>query len=105
MVKALVFDVFGTLVDWRSSVAQAFRGCGLADDPAELAVAWRERLWPACGVRRRDDRSWPARADQSVGARRVRSVRARCDRVRGGRVARPQIGRASCRERGWSGGG
>lgn len=42
-VRALVFDVFGTLVDWRSGVAEAFRACGVADDPEELADDWRAR--------------------------------------------------------------
>lgn len=42
-VRALVFDVFGTLVDWRSGVADAFRACEVAGDPEALADAWRER--------------------------------------------------------------
>ncbi len=46
MVRALLFDVFGTLVDWRSTIARSFRETGLAGNPEELAVAWRERLWP-----------------------------------------------------------
>jgi 2-haloacid dehalogenase len=45
-VRALVFDVFGTLVDWRSGVAEAFRASGLAGDAEELADAWRARYWP-----------------------------------------------------------
>jgi 2-haloacid dehalogenase len=45
-VQALVFDVFGTLVDWRSGVAEAFRTCGLSGDPEELADAWRARYRP-----------------------------------------------------------
>jgi 2-haloacid dehalogenase len=42
-VRALVFDVFGTLVDWRSGVADAFRAAGVARDGEELADAWRAR--------------------------------------------------------------
>jgi 2-haloacid dehalogenase len=42
-VRALVFDVFGTLVDWRSGVADAFRAAGVAGDGEELADAWRAR--------------------------------------------------------------
>ena len=38
-VRALVFDVFGTLVDWRSGVAAAFRASELPGDPEELADA------------------------------------------------------------------
>ena len=45
-VRALVFDVFGTLVDWRSGVAEAFRECGLPGDAEELADAWRGRYRP-----------------------------------------------------------
>jgi 2-haloacid dehalogenase len=45
-VRALVFDVFGTLVDWRSGVAEAFRSTGLDDDPEELADDWRARYRP-----------------------------------------------------------
>jgi 2-haloacid dehalogenase len=42
-VRALVFDVFGTLVDWRSGVAEAFRASGLSNDPEQLADDWRAR--------------------------------------------------------------
>lgn len=45
-VRALVFDVFGTLVDWRSGVSRAFRAAGLPGDPDELADAWRARYQP-----------------------------------------------------------
>jgi 2-haloacid dehalogenase len=45
-VRALVFDVFGTLVDWRSGVAQAFRASGFAEDAEALADAWRARYRP-----------------------------------------------------------
>jgi 2-haloacid dehalogenase len=45
-VRALAFDVFGTLVDWRSGIADAFRSSGLAGDPEELADAWRGRYVP-----------------------------------------------------------
>jgi 2-haloacid dehalogenase len=45
-IRALVFDVFGTLVDWRSGVADAFRASGVSDDPYELADGWRARYRP-----------------------------------------------------------
>ena len=45
-VRALVFDVFGTLVDWRSGIAEAFRASGVAGDPDELADDWRARYRP-----------------------------------------------------------
>jgi 2-haloacid dehalogenase len=58
MVRALVFDVFGTLVDWRSTIAQAFRDRGLAGDPEELADAWRGRLWPITAEVNNGTRPW-----------------------------------------------
>lgn len=51
MVRALVFDVFGTVVDWRSGVAReaapflARHGGGI--DPSAFADAWRRRYQPA----------------------------------------------------------
>jgi 2-haloacid dehalogenase len=45
-VRALVFDVFGTLVDWRSGISQAFREAGVPGDPEELADGWRDRYIP-----------------------------------------------------------
>lgn len=45
-IRALVFDVFGTLVDWRGGVSRAFRAAGLPGDPDELADAWRARYQP-----------------------------------------------------------
>lgn len=49
MLKALVFDVFGTLVDWRSGVARELqRGLRIGPDEAhELADAWRDEYQPA----------------------------------------------------------
>jgi 2-haloacid dehalogenase len=50
-IKALLFDVFGTLVDWRSSIArEAERILGPQDivaDWARLADAWRDQYQPA----------------------------------------------------------
>lgn len=51
-VKALVFDVFGTVVDWRSGVARDARVFlarhGKPDvDPHAFADAWRRRYQPA----------------------------------------------------------
>ena len=49
-VRALVFDVFGTVVDWRSGVVReaapflARHGAANAD-PAAFANAWRNRRW------------------------------------------------------------
>jgi len=45
-IKALVFDVFGTVVDWRTSIIREVRafgeGHGIAGDWAEFADRWRE---------------------------------------------------------------
>ena len=50
-VRALVFDVFGTVVDWRSGVAREaapfLARHGSAADPATFADAWRRRYQPA----------------------------------------------------------
>jgi 2-haloacid dehalogenase len=46
VVRALAFDVFGTLVDWRSGVAAAFAAAGVPGDGDELADAWRARYRP-----------------------------------------------------------
>ena len=45
-VRGLVFDVFGTLVDWRSGIAEAFRVSGVPGDAEEMADEWRARYWP-----------------------------------------------------------
>jgi 2-haloacid dehalogenase len=61
-VCALVFDVFGTLVDWRSGVAAAFAAAGLDDgagaDPARLADDWRARYAPALADVNAGARTW-----------------------------------------------
>jgi 2-haloacid dehalogenase len=57
-VRALVFDVFGTLVDWRSGVARAFRASGVAGDPEELADAWRARYRPILDEVNDGSRPW-----------------------------------------------
>src|SRR5262245_16944843 len=51
MIKALLFDVFGTLVDWRTSVAReaerVLGRLGHAVDWAAFADAWRAEYQPA----------------------------------------------------------
>lgn len=48
---ALIFDVFGTVVDWRSGVAaevgKAFEANGVNADPTAFADAWRGQYQPA----------------------------------------------------------
>jgi len=64
MVKALIFDVFGTVVDWRSGVARivaaAFAGRDAAVDPAAFADAWRDRYDPAMAAIRDGRRGYTA---------------------------------------------
>src|SRR5512133_1455595 len=57
-VRAVAFDVFGTLVDWRSGVADAFRASGVSGDPYELAEAWRARYRPILAEVNDGERPW-----------------------------------------------
>lgn len=45
--RALFFDVFGTLVDWRGSIAREVRRLGLGVDGEAFADAWRNEYQPA----------------------------------------------------------
>jgi 2-haloacid dehalogenase len=47
MVKALIFDVFGTCVDWRNSVAREVAKVFPDLDAAAFATAWRAEYDPA----------------------------------------------------------
>ena len=47
MVKALIFDVFGTCVDWRSSVTREVAKVFPDLDAAAFATAWRAEYDPA----------------------------------------------------------
>jgi 2-haloacid dehalogenase len=66
-VRALVFDVFGTVVDWRSGIARAaapflVRHGAAGVDPAAFADVWRKRYDPAMEAVRGGRRSF-ARLD------------------------------------------
>ena len=54
--KALLFDVFGTCVDWRTSVAREAAALGLPGE--RLADAWRARYQPQLETVRRGEREW-----------------------------------------------
>lgn len=60
--KAIVFDVFGTCVDWRSGVARdvalAAGRIGVAVDAFGFADAWRSRYQPAMEEVRSGRRPW-----------------------------------------------
>lgn len=61
-VKALVFDVFGTVVDWRTSIIREGHSLGdrlgLQADWEGLADAWRGRYQPSMDRVRRGERPW-----------------------------------------------
>lgn len=51
-VEALFFDVFGTLVDWRTTIAREVAGLGREVDGLAFADAWRAEYQPGMeGVR------------------------------------------------------
>lgn len=58
-VRALVFDVFGTVVDWRSGVAREVRRLlGDRVDPAAFADDWRGRYAPSMDRVRTGELPW-----------------------------------------------
>lgn len=61
-VKALAFDVFGTVVDWRGSIAREVAavstGRGIACNGEAFADAWRAGYAPAMDRVRRGDLPW-----------------------------------------------
>jgi 2-haloacid dehalogenase len=57
-VRALVFDVFGTVVDWRGGVARELRRLLPGVDADAFADAWRERYAPSMDRVRRGERGW-----------------------------------------------
>jgi 2-haloacid dehalogenase len=57
-VRAIVFDVFGTVVDWRGGVACEVRRLLPGVDAEAFADAWRGRYAPSMDQVRRDERAW-----------------------------------------------
>jgi 2-haloacid dehalogenase len=61
-VRVLVFDVFGTVVDWRSSIIRELEAFGrerrIAADWTALADAWRAGYQPAMERVRKGERPW-----------------------------------------------
>lgn len=61
-VKALLFDVFGTVVDWRTGVIRELasfgRGRGLERDWAAFADRWRSLYQPSMEAVRSGSRPW-----------------------------------------------
>lgn len=60
--KALLFDVFGTVVDWRTSIAREIERVaeekGFAVDGHAFATAWRKRYQPAMAKIREGNRGF-----------------------------------------------
>jgi 2-haloacid dehalogenase len=56
--RALVFDVFGTVVDWHGSVSGEVRRRGLPVDADDFARAWRAGYAPAMDEVRRGAVAW-----------------------------------------------
>jgi 2-haloacid dehalogenase len=54
-MRALLFDVFGTCVDWRTSIMREADRFGL---PPELAQAWRDEYQPQLETVRSGQRPW-----------------------------------------------
>jgi 2-haloacid dehalogenase len=57
-VRALVFDVFGTVVDWRGGVVRDVRRHLPGVDADAFADAWRRRYEPSMDQVRRGERAW-----------------------------------------------
>ena len=57
-IKALVFDVFGTVVDWRGSIIAEVRATWPEVDAPAFADAWRAGYVPAMERARRGEIAW-----------------------------------------------
>ena len=62
MIKALLFDVFGTVVDWRTSVIEEClsleRNTGVTGDWEKLTDMWRQNYIPSMDKVRNGNRPW-----------------------------------------------
>jgi 2-haloacid dehalogenase len=54
-MRAMLFDVFGTCVDWRTSIGRAAERFGL---PYDLADDWRDQYQPQLETVRSGKRPW-----------------------------------------------
>jgi 2-haloacid dehalogenase len=61
-LRAILFDTFGTLVDWRGSLTESLGAwgaeAGVSADWAGLADAWRGEYAPSMNQVRRGERAW-----------------------------------------------
>ena len=62
MIKALIFDVFGTVVDWRSSIISECltleKNTGISGDWEKLTDMWRQNYIPSMDKVRNGNRPW-----------------------------------------------
>tara|TARA_X000001036_G_scaffold255683_1_gene237952 strand:- start:3995 stop:4711 length:717 start_codon:yes stop_codon:yes gene_type:complete len=62
LIKALVFDVFGTVVDWRTSVIEECnlleKHTGVSGDWEKLTDMWRQNYMPSMDKVRNKEREW-----------------------------------------------
>ena len=67
-VRALVFDVFGTVVDWRGGVArEVSRQLRLAVDASAVADDWRGRYVPSMERVRSGELPWTPSGCSATG--------------------------------------
>ena len=70
MMKAIVFDTFGTVVDWRGSIIRDLSSWGEAHevkvDWAKLADLWRRQYEPQKERVRRGEIPWTVAADRKL---------------------------------------
>jgi 2-haloacid dehalogenase len=57
-IKILTFDVFGTVVDWHTSISAEVEALGLAVDSSKFALAWRAGYQPAMKRVRQGELDW-----------------------------------------------
>ena len=62
MIKALIFDVFGTVVDWRTSVIKECisleKHTEISGDWEKLTDMWRQNYMPSMDKVRNGEREW-----------------------------------------------
>jgi 2-haloacid dehalogenase len=58
VIRALVFDVFGTVVDWRGSIISEGSASGIEIDWARFADRWRAGYLPSMAKVRSGEMPW-----------------------------------------------
>ena len=82
MIEALLFDVFGTVVDWRTGIARQtaafFADSGRTVDSFAFADAWRAKYQPAMEEKRGGSGEPRHQRDRAVGAGRDETTCLQC---------------------------